>query len=266
MLRKALALLLLVTVALSPVVSSAGPSTESLIRKLVTGDDFRVRVQAALQLGKHKKDSARRALENALGDDNVAVRAAAAAALKRLGDKKALPALRKHRKDSSPSVRAQIESTIEALESAKDAADRATMRVVVGDVKNRASRSKRVERELAAASREQIGELPGVKVVTANDGARKNGLPTVMVTGRLRELKRRREGSEVVYKAKVEYVVHRMPSKAIVGQVSGSATAREKVSKVRSRKRMAKLRRAVIEAAVSSALKRAPEALAAAAE
>ena len=53
-----------------------------LIQKLEEGSDFRVRVQAALELGKTHGRSARLALETALDDENAAVRAAAAAGLK----------------------------------------------------------------------------------------------------------------------------------------------------------------------------------------
>src|ERR1700732_1019171 len=60
----------------------------------ITGsDDFRVRVNAALTLGKAKPPDARALLERALGDAHPALRPAAAAALVALGDPAAIPAL-----------------------------------------------------------------------------------------------------------------------------------------------------------------------------
>src|SRR5262249_2434929 len=52
-----------------------------LVRRLRSGEDFRVRTQAALALGASKDKSAIKPLCAALADDSRAVRAAAAAAL-----------------------------------------------------------------------------------------------------------------------------------------------------------------------------------------
>src|SRR4051794_33153923 len=80
---------LLVAAALS--VSAAPVSSADdlagLTRALVTGADFRLRVSAALSLGKTRSKAAVPALTNALDDAHPAVRAAAAAALGVLGDR-----------------------------------------------------------------------------------------------------------------------------------------------------------------------------------
>ena len=75
--------------------SCAAPaqSLQSSIGKLRSNDDFRVRVQAALELGKSSDPSVRAPLEQALEDRKPAVRAAAAAALKAHGDKRSIAAL-----------------------------------------------------------------------------------------------------------------------------------------------------------------------------
>ncbi len=110
-------LLAAVTFALMLLIGSASSaaSVSLLIDRLKNGEDFRVRVQAALELGKSKSAKARVPLEQALDDNNAAVRAAAAAALKAHGDKRSIVALERHRKDSSPAVRSQIEHSIAAL-------------------------------------------------------------------------------------------------------------------------------------------------------
>src|SRR5262245_42335090 len=97
-----------------PVAAGAQP-TSDLIQKLDQGADFRVRVQAALELGKTRGSASRAALEAALDDENSAVRAAAAAALKVMKDPSAIPALLKHDSDPSAAVRAQIKNSVEAL-------------------------------------------------------------------------------------------------------------------------------------------------------
>src|SRR5262249_327897 len=67
---------------------------DSSFKDLSRASDFRLRVAAALALGKSKEPGSRQALEKALGDSNAAVRTAAAAALGALGDAAALPALK----------------------------------------------------------------------------------------------------------------------------------------------------------------------------
>ncbi len=67
---------------------------EYLIRVLQTSHDFRVRVPAALALGRVGTDAALSALVSTLFDPHPAVRSASAGALGRHGNQSALPALR----------------------------------------------------------------------------------------------------------------------------------------------------------------------------
>ncbi len=255
--------------------SAAARSTlEQLVDRLENGADFRVRVQAALELGKRKTSAAREPLEQALGDSNAAVRASAAAALKMLGDPRAIPALKKHLKDSSAAVRSQIKSTIEALEkkNAKKTTSKpsgAKILIEVGQMSNGTTGSKTLVWHFEQTSRSKLGEIPGVEVledgVDSKAQSTKRRLPVVKVTGKLRKLVRSKEGSEVVYSAKVEFVVHKMPGNAIKGTVSGTARASTSAAGARNKRKLAQLRREAIAAAVSSALRRAPEAIRAAA-
>ena len=57
--------------------SSTAQDDSGAFRDLAIGADFRLRVAAALSLGKSKSPGARTALEKALTDPNPAVRAAA---------------------------------------------------------------------------------------------------------------------------------------------------------------------------------------------
>lgn len=155
-----------------------------LIDRLEHGEDFRVRVQAALELGKTKNSTVRAPLEKALDDENAAVRAAAAAALKALGDKRAIPALERHKKDSSPAVRSQVQHSIAALRAVVHA-EKTRVLVKLGKMKDaKGVRTGKLLGEMEQTSRQKFDELPGVKVV---DGTPDEKIPLVMVTGSVRK-------------------------------------------------------------------------------
>ena len=97
-------------------VASASPKLSELVERLKNGDDFRVRVQAALELGRSRDSAAVPSLVKALDDSNASVRAAAAAGLKNIGDKSAIKPLRAHLQDPSDAVRSQIKDSIKSLE------------------------------------------------------------------------------------------------------------------------------------------------------
>src|ERR1041385_635192 len=115
--KRVLGLALLALVLSASVDGAAAPPLADLLQKLARGPDFRVRVSAALQLGKTKSAIARSALETALDDENAAVRAAAAAALKVIGDPTAINALARHENDGSAAVRSQIKTSLAALKA-----------------------------------------------------------------------------------------------------------------------------------------------------
>src|SRR4249920_170190 len=117
MLRSRRSLLALATFTVLSLASPvwATPGMDELVDQLRSSADFRVRVSAALQLGKSLSLDASKPLEAALEDSNASVRAAAAAALKNLGDLSALGPLRAH-SDKSAAVRAQVSSAIKSLE------------------------------------------------------------------------------------------------------------------------------------------------------
>lgn len=243
----------------------ATPPLAKLIDQLEHGSDFRVRVQAALELGKTRNKVALKPLEGALDDPNAAVRAASAAALKVLGNRQAIPALKQHRLDRSSAVRTQIRVSLAALEGVHRKG-KPKLLIKLGKIRDGAGvRSRQVMGELEQASRDRLGQLPGVEVLDDADdyraAARRRHPPVVMVTGRLKRLRARRQGSEVIVSAKIEYVVHRLPERSIAAMVSGSASTRVSPSELRNRDRMAQLRRAVLVAAVDSAVRRAPPAL-----
>lgn len=246
--------------------ATAKPALDELIGQLREGKDFRVRVQAALQLGKTMDPAVFSPLVAALDDENASVRAASVAALQSLGDVRAIVPLREHRLDRSDAVRKQIKATLAELEGQSQDAPKPKVLVKLGIMKNGSGvKSKRIESDLAQASRQQLNELPGVKVLLDGDDGAGRQTPIVMVTGSVEQLKAAREGSAIIYTAKVEYVLHTMPDQSIAAKVSGSASAQASEQEASDQTRSAQLRKDVLEAAIASALRRAPPALIAAA-
>jgi plasmid stability protein len=270
--KRSLARTALVTLALSVSVAVAGAQpTSDLIQKLDQGADFRVRVQAALELGKTRGAASRAALEAALDDENSAVRAAAAAGLKVMKDPAAIPALLRHDSDSSAAVRSQIKSSIEALSggSAPKAVQKPDVFVQVGKIGSGATAtSGQMLEDVARTSKQRLRELPGVAIVEElkTPQTQRRDVPVVMVTGRVKQLEESREGSSVVYLASVEFVLHKMPGQSIKGVVSGSARASGSAAEMGSARAKADLRKSALDAAIDSAVRRAPQALRAAAQ
>jgi hypothetical protein len=94
-----------------------GDKVADLSRALLIDPSFKVRVQAALLLGKLGEKAGADALIKALADENTSVRAMAAQSLGKLGDAPgaaALKTLLEHESDSF--VRAQVKVALSALE------------------------------------------------------------------------------------------------------------------------------------------------------
>jgi hypothetical protein len=91
------------------------------LKLLDRAGDFRVRVNAALVLGRSGDISLASHLESSLLEDShPAVRAAAAAALAALGSCGSLPALQRAREDRSPAVRAQAARSLDILSKGRE--------------------------------------------------------------------------------------------------------------------------------------------------
>jgi hypothetical protein len=248
----------------------ARPTLATLSDRLEGSSDFRIRVQAALELGKLRTPKAVRPLTSALDDPSSSVRAAAAAGLKILGDASALTSLRQHRSDKSEPVRAQIRSSIEALET-RGAATREPPRVLIklGAPRSTRTKTSSVEKQLLASSRTRLDSVPGIQVLPDDDevarAAEKQDIPVLLVTTRIEKLLLERDGVDLVYAARVEYLVHRLPGEALAARVAGSASETASEEEATDRGKSAEIRRSVLDAAVRSAMRNAPRALFAAA-
>ncbi|HEY3236527.1 MAG TPA: HEAT repeat domain-containing protein, partial [Polyangiaceae bacterium] len=204
-----------VAIALAVAPSAVAESSEAgLVKELRGAPDFRVRVQAALQLGKLKSDGARTALEAALNDKEESVRAAAAGGLKKIGDKRSLAALQRHREDESEAVQRQVADALKSLGGAAKSAKKPKLLVQLGDMQNTtAVKSEKALQALRETSRQKLDELPEVGVVDTAPKSSEGKLPVVLMTGRIERLKMSRDGSDVIYSARVEYILYRMPGR-----------------------------------------------------
>ena len=231
--------------------------------------DFRVRVQAALQLGKLRAPQSVGPLSNALSDSSPSVRAAAAAALKILGDPRALASLRQHKSDTSEPVRAQIRASISALE-AQGSAKREPPKVLIKLGNGRTKQQSVADKQVLAASRNRLDSLPGIQVLPDDEevakAAEKQDIPVVLVTTHVDKLMLERDGSDLVYAARIEYLVHSMPGEALAARLAGSASETASEEEANDRVKSAELRRSVLDAAVRSAMRNAPRAVFAAAK
>lgn len=147
--------------------------TGYLVRMLQTSDTFRVRVQAAISLGRLDANPEIVAgLTAGLRDDHPGVRTACAASLERLGDPGGLTALQAVRRDSDRGARRAIRSAIRTLERAARAAPPETTSpsgaarfyVGVGAPGNQASVDRRTLQAATEFLRAQVQGIDGVEL------------------------------------------------------------------------------------------------------
>ena len=240
-------------------------------RDLATAPDYRLRVAAALSLGSSRSPGARLALERALADVEPAVRAAASAALGAQGNAAALPALRAALgKETTVSVRAQIESTLAKLGGAAQAVKPRYL-IALGKIENKSGASgAEVVTAFRTESKTRIARVPGVEM--APEGAdlvtvgKSKNLPAFTVDASLTALAKAQGPGGVSYSARVEYVIRRMPDHTLKGTMSGNAKALAELSEIRGKAELTQLQIDAVAGAIDSALKGATPALEAAAQ
>jgi len=240
-------------------------------RDLATGSDFRVRVAAALALGKSKSPGARFALERALGDSHPAVRSAAAAALGALGDAASLPALRAAAsRESDVGVKAEMEQTVRRLSSSAPQA-KPRFLVAMGKLENKSGISNAsLLGALKASARTRMAQVQGVEVLTEGADAVAEGksrnLPAFALDGSITELAKKQSSDSVGYKARVEFLIRKVPDQTLKATMNGAAQAVADPKAVKGLRVLSKLQLDAVDGAVDGALKTASYTLAAAAK
>lgn len=234
----------------------------SAFRDLATSADYRVRVAAALALGKSKSPGARPALEKALSDKDASVRAAAAAALATLGDKKALGALNAAlASETTVSVKAQIETSIKRLSAG---AVQAKFIIGLGKVENKSGVS---DASLVAAlrttARLRLAEVPGFEMIADGQDAAATGksrnLPAFLLDASLTQLTQNKSATGVSVSAKIELVIRKVPDQTLKGTISGAAQAAADNAEIRGKTELVQLQLDAMAGAIDSAMKGAPK-------
>lgn len=225
--------------------------------------DFRIRVGAVLHLGRAKPAGARAKLERALGDSNPAVRTAAAAALGALGDPKAIGELRSRmRKEKSGSVRSQMQKAIATLQArpGKSTTNSAHYVLQIGKMECRSkAHGSRLDRVLRDAAKANANSIKGALVAESSRVAqvehKKRRLPVLQLDGSLVRLDRHAQKGSVMYTARVEFTVRRVPEHTLRGTLVGDATSVGTRRSMRGGKYVAQLQEQAVHGAVESALR-----------
>ncbi len=253
-------LLVTATARISP---AADPA--AAVRDLASDPDFRVRATAAFYLGKAHPGGARDALVRALSDVHPSVRTAAAAALGTLGDAAALPGLEKAKgKETSASVKAQMQSSIDALKKGAAAVQGARVVVRLGSMRNNTTlRGDALGVVLGVAVRTRAAAVPGL-VVTEDEAVMREAvlrkIPVVMLDGTVMGLTEGRDKGNVTYRAQVEFTVSR--DQSLRGLLRGAATSYDSLKALGDHARIAALQNDAVDGAVQSALKDADTGIA----
>jgi hypothetical protein len=244
--------------------------------ELSSSPDFRVRVSAAIMLGRTKPPGARQQLERALDDAHPAVRAAAAAALSSLGDPAAVPVLeRKANGETSASVKAQMRTSIDALRARSAAsssgggASMANAKYVLqlGAMRNNTPvRSEQIGTVMRTAAKSRAAGLPGAVVMDGTDPAilrqaSEKKIPVLTLDGQLNRLQQTSTGNSVTFQAQVEFSVKKYPEQSLQGTLSGAATTTGDAKTLQNPSRVAELQYQAVDGAVESAMRNAARGL-----
>jgi hypothetical protein len=243
---------------------SAAPAQDvaAATHDITDADDFRLRVSAALLLGRSRPVGARPLLEQALSDGHPAVRAAAAAALAVYGDPAAIAALERHASDASASVRAQIQTSLSALRKRTQGPwENAHYVVQLGDMKNGTGiRGEQPSGVLRSAARAHAAALPGAVVADGPNPellalAAQKHVPVLALDGSLQRLTRGQKDADLLVMAQVEFSLRRVPEQSLKGTLSGSATSIGSSSALANPAVVVQLENQAIDGAVESAMR-----------
>lgn len=239
--------------------SPAVAEDTSAARRELANPDFRVRVSAALALGKSHDTSVRLPLERLLDDPNPAVRSAAAAALGVLGDPAATVALDRARtKEASASVKAQMGASSEGL---KRILTLQGVQVVVqlGTMQNGTGvRGPQLAEVMRGSAAGRARTLTNVLVAGPQDTAllqraADKHVPVMVIDGLITRLVQGQAGGNVTVQAEVEFSMRKVSDQTLKGTLTGAATSVGSPSV--NPLRLAQLQEQAVDGAVESAMR-----------
>jgi len=246
-------------------------------RELTESADFRVRVQAALRLGKVGGPQARADLEKGLRDTHPAVRVACAVALGSMGDQAAVPALEQAmRSESLASVKTAMKDNVDKLRVAAHAGsggsasggggdpvgpsvERAKYVVQLGTMRNNTGQRSDLDTVMRQVAKAKAGSIKNAVVLDSADAAvlkraSERKIPVLLVDGSLTRLSQStaRDGG-IIVSAQVDLSIRRVPQQTLKGMVSGNASASDDAHGS-GNKGIAELQNRAVNGAVESAM------------
>jgi HEAT repeats len=199
--------------------------TNEICRSL--GDpNYKVRVQAALVLGKLGDAAGVPCLSKALGDSNRTVRAMAAQALGQVGDASALDSLRALlKRDPDSFVKVQAEKAVAMLSGPTGGPKKLKMYLsfgpFTGGIKSAPGESVKVVHDTLQT---ELGKLPVVSLVAPPESSGKTGAMAFWIDGNITRLDESAGGASSEISCGVKVMVARWPSKSIISWTSAEAS------------------------------------------
>ncbi len=205
----------------------AGVSVEDLCRAVVEDPSYKVRVSAALTLGKVGGTAAVPALIKALSDQNNSVRGIAAQALGKIGDGAAGEPLRALlRRETDAFVKSQATVALAALSGGGN--KRAKIYLVFGPFTGGVkSAGPEASRMIAEALSQELGKLPSVTLslsATDQHNFAKTGMLGFYIDGNITKLDDTSGGGGSETNCDVKVMVARWPTKSIISWTNAGAS------------------------------------------
>jgi hypothetical protein len=195
---------------------------DELCRSLTTDPSWRVRLQAAVVLGKLKDARAVPSLLRALGDENETVRGLSAQVLGELGDESAKGSLERAKRDPSTFVRDKATAALARLSTppapAHAASSPGALHVEIGGI---GVKAQHVSPQMAIRLKEFI-----IRELNKTPGLTLEGKPIsgFLIDSSITNVSRRTTPEWVEITCEISFVVGRLPSRAMVMMTSGGAT------------------------------------------
>jgi hypothetical protein len=207
--------------------AAAGVRVQDLCKAVVEDPNYKIRVQAALVLGKVRDPAAVPALIRALGDANPTVRGIAADALGEIGDPSALDALRElARRDGNSFVKSQAGKALALLSRAagKHAKIYLAFGPFTGGVKSAGPEAAKI---IADALARELGKLPTVTLTLSPNDQRnfaRTGMLGFYIDGNITRLEDVVGGGASETNCDVKVMVARWPQKSIISWTNAGAS------------------------------------------
>jgi hypothetical protein len=212
-----------------PAAAAPSAKVEEICRTLTDDSNYKVRVQAALVLGKLGDAAAVACLTRALGDQNKTVRAMSAQALGQLGDGAAVDSLRAlSKRDPDPFVRSQTEKAMALLSGPPGGGKRAKMYLnfgpFTGGVKGASADAIKIVHDTLQAELGKLSIVTLTPVTAAGVDAGKSGATAFWIDGNVTRLDDVAAGGASETSCGVKVMVARWPSKSIISWTSAEAS------------------------------------------